>query len=64
LKIKNYKFGRIENLKYLGVILNENNKIAWVLTKSDRKKINIFERKVYKQILGQVYAMNKKIGVY
>jgi len=25
LKIKNYKFERVENFKYLGVILNENN---------------------------------------
>jgi len=26
LKIKNYKFERVENFKYLGVILNEDNK--------------------------------------
>jgi hypothetical protein len=25
LKIKNYKFDRVENFKYLGVILNEDN---------------------------------------
>ena len=25
LKIKNYKFERVESLKYLGVILNEDN---------------------------------------
>ena len=25
LKIKSYKFERLENLKYLGVILNEDN---------------------------------------
>ena len=25
LKIKNYKFERVENFKYLGVILNEDN---------------------------------------
>jgi len=25
LKIENYKFERVENLKYLGVILNEDN---------------------------------------
>jgi hypothetical protein len=25
LKIKNYKFEKVENFKYLGVILNENN---------------------------------------
>ena len=26
LMIKNYKFERVENFKYLGVILNEDNK--------------------------------------
>ena len=25
LKIKNYKFERVENCKYLGVVLNEDN---------------------------------------
>jgi hypothetical protein len=25
LKIKNYKFGSVQNFKYLGVILNEDN---------------------------------------
>jgi hypothetical protein len=25
LKIKNYKFDRVENFKYLGIILNEDN---------------------------------------
>jgi len=60
LKIKNYKFGRVENLKYLGVILNENNKITWVLTKRDRKQMNIFERKVYRKILGPVYDNEKE----
>jgi hypothetical protein len=25
LKIENYKFERVENVKYLGVILNEDN---------------------------------------
>jgi len=25
LKIKNYKFERVENFKYLGVVLNEDN---------------------------------------
>ena len=60
MKIKNYKFGRVENLKYLGVILNENNKITWVLTKRDRKQMNIFERKVYRKILGPVYDNEKE----
>ena len=104
LKIKNYKFKRVENFKYLGVILNEDNnnqqtckkeqkmlkkhilcynfflKIkktlkklklrlknitidktltyaseTWTLTKRDRKQLNVFERKVYRRILGPVY---------
>ena len=28
---------------------------TWMLTKRDTKQINIFERKVYRRILGQVY---------
>jgi len=31
----------------------------WILTKKHRKQINIFERKVYRRILGPVYD-NKK----
>ena len=94
----------MENFKYLGVIINEDNKHqthlreriktanktyfmlqkifrnknmsrklklrlkntiidksltyapeTWILTKSDRKRINIFERKAYRRILGPVY---------
>jgi len=29
--------------------------VNWILTKRDRKQINIFERKVYRKILGPVY---------
>jgi len=32
---------------------------TWTLTKRDRKQLNIFERKVYRQILGPEYD-NKK----
>jgi hypothetical protein len=28
---------------------------TWILTKSDRKKINIFARNMYRRILGPVY---------
>ena len=28
---------------------------TWILRKKDRKQINIFERKVYRRILGLVY---------
>ena len=32
---------------------------TWILTQIDRNQINIFERKVYRRILGLVYD-NKK----
>jgi hypothetical protein len=31
----------------------------WILTKRDRKQINIFERKVYRKMLGPVYDKEK-----
>jgi len=37
---------------------------TWILTKSDRKQMNISETKVYRRILGPVYAMKKKTGGY
>jgi len=109
LKIKNYKVKRVENFKYLGVILNEDNSNqidlqeriknanktyfmlqkffknkniskklklrlkntttdktltyaseTWTLTKRDKKQMNIFERKVYRRILGPVYDDEKE----
>ena len=33
---------------------------TWSLTKRDRKKLNIFERKVYRRILGPVYDNEKE----
>jgi hypothetical protein len=110
LKIKNCKFERVENFKYLGVTLNEDNSNSHqmflqeriknanktyfmpqkffknksisknlklrlkntiidktltyaseteTLTNRDRKQLNIFERKMYRRILGPVYD-NKK----
>jgi len=32
---------------------------TWTLTKRDRKQLNIFERKVYRRILGAVYDNEK-----
>ena len=32
---------------------------TWALTKRDRKQLNIFERKVYRRILGPVYDNEK-----
>jgi len=37
---------------------------TWTLTKRDRKQLYIFERKVYRRILGPVLIMKKKIGGY
>jgi len=33
---------------------------TWILTERDRKQINIFERKVYRRILGPVYDNEKE----
>ena len=33
---------------------------TWILTKRDRKQMNIFERKVYRRILGPVYDDEKE----
>ena len=33
---------------------------TWTLTKRDRKQLNIFERKVYRRILGPVYDKGKE----
>jgi hypothetical protein len=32
----------------------------WILTKGDRKQMSIFERKVYRRILGPVYYHEKE----
>ena len=33
---------------------------TWILTKRDRKKVNIFERKVYRRILSPVHDNEKR----
>ena len=33
---------------------------TWTLTKRDRKQLNVFERKVYRRILGPVYCNEKE----
>ena len=33
---------------------------TWILTKRDRNQINIFERKMYRRILGPVYDNEKE----
>jgi hypothetical protein len=36
-----------------------NVRVTWTLTKRDRKQLNVFERKVYRRILGPVYDKKK-----
>jgi DNA-directed RNA polymerase subunit E'/Rpb7 len=33
---------------------------TWILTKRDRKQLNVFERKVYRRIVGTVYDSEKE----
>jgi hypothetical protein len=33
---------------------------TWIVTKRDRKQLNIFKRKVYRRILGPVYDNEKE----
>jgi hypothetical protein len=33
---------------------------TWILTKRDRKQMNVFEREVYRRILGPVYDNEKE----
>jgi hypothetical protein len=35
---------------------------TWTLTKKDRKQLNVFERKLYRRILGPVYDNEKENG--
>jgi hypothetical protein len=50
-----HKFLKNKNIsKKLKLSLN------WILTERDWKQINIFERKVYKRILGPVYINEKE----
>jgi len=34
---------------------------TWTLTKRDRKQFSVFERKVYRRILGPVYGNERKL---
>jgi len=37
---------------------------TWILTKRDRKQLNVFERKVYRRISGPILTIKKKTGGY
>jgi hypothetical protein len=50
-------------LRLKNTIIDKTLKYAsetWTLTKRDRKQLNIFERKVYRRILGPVYDNGKE----
>jgi hypothetical protein len=58
VKIKAYQGNRLKNTiidKTLTYTLE-----TWLLTKRDRKQINIFERKVHRRISGPVYDNEKR----
>jgi hypothetical protein len=66
--LQNFFFKKKNISKKLKLRLNNtiiNNMLTyasetWALTKTDRKQLNIFERKVYRRISGPVYDNEKE----
>jgi hypothetical protein len=60
---KNKKISRKLKLSLKNTIIDKTLTYAsetWTLTKKDRKQLNVFERKVYRRILGPVYDSEKQ----
>ena len=60
---RNKNISKKLKLRLKNTIINKTLTYAsetWILTKRDRKRINIFERKVYRRILGPVYDNGKE----
>jgi len=60
LKIKTYQRNK---LRLKNTIIDQTLTYAsetWTLTKRDRKQLNIFEKKVYRRILGPIYDNEKE----
>jgi len=60
---RNKNISKKLKLKLKNIIIDKTLTCAsenWILTKRDRTKINIFERKVYRRILGPVYDNEKE----
>ena len=60
---KNKNLGKKLKLRLKNTIIDKTLTYAsetWTLTKRDRKQLNIFERQVYRRILGPVYDSKKK----
>jgi hypothetical protein len=47
---------RLKNIDKILTCVSE----TWTLTERNRKQMNIFERKVYRRILGPVYGSEKE----
>ena len=60
---KNKNISKKLKLRLKNTIINKTLTYAsqtWTLTKRDRKQLNIFEREVYKRILGLEYDNGKQ----
>jgi hypothetical protein len=60
---RNKNISKKLNLRLKNTIIDKTLTYAsetWILTKRDRKQINIFERKMYRRILGPVYDNEKE----
>jgi hypothetical protein len=60
---KNKNISRNLKLRLKNTIIDKTLTYAsetWTLTKRDRKQLNVFERKVYRRILGPVYNSEKQ----
>ena len=60
---KNKNISKKLKLKLKNTIIDKTLSFAsetWILTNTDRKQMNIFERKVYRRILGPVYDNEKE----
>ena len=61
---RNKNIFKIWKLRLKNTIIDKTLTYAsetWILTKRDRKQINIFERRMYRRILGPVYD-NEKVN--
>src|SRR5215510_14034835 len=60
---KNENISRKLKLRLKNTIIDKTltyASVTWILTKRERKQLNIFERKVYRRILGPVYDREKE----
>jgi hypothetical protein len=60
---KNKNISKIQKLILKNTIIDKmltNASETWTLTERDRKQLNIFERKMYRRILGPVYCNEKE----